>query len=564
MNVDRRFNGAAYPPVAPPPYAPVPAYGYQPSPYGYPPVPNQAPAASPEAKAKKASMKKSIKKAHRKAKFAGALYLLGTIALFAFLFLSSISALGISVLKLGDWEVSVLSFYKPFTEIGKGYNYNSLVKVPVAAVYALILIVALINLLRSLSCLGWLSKKKATRELGYNRNVFAMEKMGNLYSGTLVIITLGTIVVCCIGDVTLGLASYIALGAGIFLHFFAGLIGGNIPLYDVEDTVVETKRESALAVFFFRNLLQILFVGAIVYFFVKASTIRTAIADVISQGSLTAITGDVWKLVALCLQVAFLLWIFVLVNHAINPTEFNRDGMSGRGMKNHRVFTMFALITAIAWLVVTYLSTKAFVWQIGAIAGLALLAFVFDCVIKTRKSKATEDGEAEDVAEQPVEQPQQYVMPPVYRVPLQCITQPGIFLQPNGTPVMVMPMQRAAALPVAPSMVTNVAPAQIPAPAPAPVPVQAPAPVSLPAPAPIPASKEEAPVPVVEETPAVKTPDDILGVTFQWDPNGKERTVVCPSCGKTLTVKEGAPGYRCAECGKVFLLRKPAQKTENE
>lgn len=528
---------------------------YPASPYGYPaPVPMQsAPAVNPE---EKAELKKKIKKAHRKAKFAGALYLLGSILLFAFLFLSSIAAIGLTFFSVGDWSVAATNFYKPLLSFEAKLSTNTLVNVPVAVIFALMLVVGLINLLRSFSCLKWLSKKKATRKTGYNRNVYAMDKMASLYSGTLVTIVLGTVVACTITKVTVGWASYAALGVGVFLHFVAGLVGGKISLFDVEDTVVETARESKMGVFFWRNLLQILFTGAIVYLFLQATTIREVIAEIITKGDALYWTKVLFSLLSVALQIAFLLWIFVLVNHALRATEFNRDGMKGKGMKNYKVFTMFAAITSAAWLVVRFLSEKNFVsdsafLQIVILTALAIVAFIFDCAVKTRVQN-TEEGEGEEAAqteEQPAEVVQPYVMP-AYRVPLQCITQPGIFLQPNGMPVMVMPMQRGYALPVGaatPTQLTTAAATPTAAPIiPQPAPVETPVMEAAPA----------APAPV-EEPKMPKTADDVLGLTYQWEANGKERTVSCPTCGKTLTVKEGAPGYRCPDCGKVFLLRKP-------
>ena len=544
-----------------------------------------APAATLEGKA---GMKKKIKKAHRKAKFAGVLYLLGLILLFAFLFVSSEAILAQTFFKVGDWNVSLTNFYKPLLSFEAKLTENTLVKIPVAVIYSLMLVVGLVNLLRSFACLKWLSKKKATRSTGYNRNVYAMDKMASLYSGTLVTIVLGTVVACTITKVTVGTIAYAALGAAIFLHFVAGLVGGKISLFDVEDTVVETARESKIGVFFWRNLLQILFTGGIVYLFVKATTVRDVISTMASGKSLQetlGISSSIFGVLSAGLQVALLLWIFVLVNHALRPTEFNRNGIKGKGMKNYKVFSMFAAITSAAWLVVSFLSDKNFTsdsafLQIVILTVLAIVAFILDCVVKT---KAQQPAAAEDKQEESTETAQtaqtevlQPYMSPAYRVPLQCITQPGIFLQPNGIPVMVMPMQRGYAFPVGTATPTPITTAgkvpmampAMPAPQPAPVqpvqpiqPVQnAPQPVSAPVEQPT-APEMTAIAPVqnttTDEPNLPKTADDILGLTYQWEANGKERTVACPTCKKTLTVKEGAPGYRCPDCGKVFLLRKP-------
>ena len=106
------------------------SYGYSgyPMPIAGAPVQNapvQGTAVSPE---KKAEMKKKIKKAHRKAKFAGALYLLGSILLFAFLFVSSEAILAQTFFKVGDWNVGVTNFYKPLLSFEAKLRENGILE----------------------------------------------------------------------------------------------------------------------------------------------------------------------------------------------------------------------------------------------------------------------------------------------------------------------------------------------------------------------------------------------------------------------------------------------------
>jgi DNA-directed RNA polymerase subunit RPC12/RpoP len=51
--------------------------------------------------------------------------------------------------------------------------------------------------------------------------------------------------------------------------------------------------------------------------------------------------------------------------------------------------------------------------------------------------------------------------------------------------------------------------------------------------------------------------DDMEALTFRWQLDGKDRQVACPYCGQKIALTEGAPGYRCFNCGRVFRMEKP-------
>ena len=55
---------------------------------------------------------------------------------------------------------------------------------------------------------------------------------------------------------------------------------------------------------------------------------------------------------------------------------------------------------------------------------------------------------------------------------------------------------------------------------------------------------EEILPPIEDGAPAIK------------DEDREKHDVVCPDCGKKLSVKDGAMAYRCPECGGVFQLQK--------
>ncbi len=475
------------------------------------------------------SMKKRIKKAHSMAKFAGALYLLGSIALFAFFFLPVLKiTVGAEV-----WKVSIATFFDPIADFKAELSYNTVVLLPVAILYALMLVVGAINLITGFAQLSGLSKKNPTKMKGYNRNLYAMEKLGRCFSGTFITFIFSNLLIYSVSVAEYSFYVYIALGAGAIIHFLGGLVGGKIAYYDIEETVVEYKRTSKISVFFLRNLLQILATAAIVWFFVRNATLNGTMQILSFKGGWDRIVGDTTFLIDSCLQVALLVWLFVLINHVFHATEYNREGMKGNGMKNWRIFGFLTMGTAVAWLFVNQSLAGKWNLEILYIAIVAFAMFVLDLVIKSKKT-----GYVSSTVELPVAQTVEESNP-AYHVALHSITSPGVFMQPNGQPVMVMPMQQGR---------PAVAPTTCP-------PTFGACPMTAPTPAPTPVQEPEIPF-----------YDEWEGLTFEWDPDGKEREIACPYCGKKLKLKEGAPGYRCGDCGKVFQLKKtpveaPAEET---
>ena len=45
-------------------------------------------------------------------------------------------------------------------------------------------------------------------------------------------------------------------------------------------------------------------------------------------------------------------------------------------------------------------------------------------------------------------------------------------------------------------------------------------------------------------------------INRQFEEDRQKHEVVCPDCGKHLSVKDGAMAYRCPACGGVFQLQK--------
>lgn len=125
------------------------------------------------------TLKKRVAKAHSKAEFVGILYLIATVFLAVTAFLPLLYGTSVGTM-------SVVNFWKPFIELKnvKGSYLPVCLNAGVAALYAVMLLTAVINVIRCLSRLSRLFKKKASKLNGFNRNAIAMEEMGKIFSGT--------------------------------------------------------------------------------------------------------------------------------------------------------------------------------------------------------------------------------------------------------------------------------------------------------------------------------------------------------------------------------------------
>ena len=102
----------------------------------------------------------------------GILYLIATVFLAAMAFLPLVYGTSVGSM----W---VKNFWKPFLELKniKTSETAVILNAFVALVYALLLLTVVINVLKSLSKLGRLFKKRASRLNGFNRTVIAMEEI---------------------------------------------------------------------------------------------------------------------------------------------------------------------------------------------------------------------------------------------------------------------------------------------------------------------------------------------------------------------------------------------------
>jgi hypothetical protein len=338
-------------------------------------------------------MKRRIAKSQNRAKSVGFLYLLATLvitaaACFPLLSFSSSSA------KLG-----VMEFWKIF----KGFSVAKLkTDVPsflVAGLYGLLLFGLLINVLRAFKKLGWLCKKKASRLYGFNRNAYAMDDMGKIFSGSFSSVVCFHFVMALIagaGNTKIEVLGFVALGVGLFFHFLCGLLGGGVSLFEVNDGIQEEGRQVGYFMPLIRNLLQLACAGGAVYFFLKCSVLGEFAGNAVWQDGMAgfkrvmdAVTQTPMDFVLLGLHALALVWILSMITYATGTTEFDMEGAETSGRLSYLFLSLLLAVTA--GFIYFYFGEKGTLETLDhtnmlIVFGIALVTLVLElCLIATPK-----------------------------------------------------------------------------------------------------------------------------------------------------------------------------------
>ncbi len=360
---------------------------------------------------KAALLKKRVKVMHGRAEFAGILYLLGTLALTA---LVALFPLINGTVLAPDAEfpalaITAMTFYQPFVDL---FNNLSALTAPIivnaviALLYALLLIILVVNVFRSLSKLSWLFKTRASYTNGFNRNMYAMDDLADIFSSTFAAIIVCHLFIFLLSPVdtrAVTMASYIMLGAGGVIHLLAGLVGGSVTLFTTGDNIEEEPREHGLFLFFLRNIIQIAATGAILWvmitYYSSFGVQFTELIDKLAvQMDFTWLTENIMTLIPFIIEIVLWIFIVVLIKHSVNATEFNRDCMDGAGMNNFAVFSLLSAICLAAIIALPYvgigtaLEGEAFTFVIVA-AAVAFVAFLLDCIIRPRGYGKSDEAE---------------------------------------------------------------------------------------------------------------------------------------------------------------------------
>lgn len=370
-------------------------------------------------------LKKRVRAVRNRAKFAGLLYLFGTIALAGITAIVAFVS-GAYISKNGELMV-VKSFISELLYLVKGdgttggysavlKDADLLVRALSALIYAVLLIIVVVNVLRSLGKLNWLFKRRASYANGFNRNAYAMDDLGARYAGSFSAMIVCNLLIFALGGTQFTTLGYYAIIGGVALHFIAGLIAGKVTLFTTGDRMEEEPRESGTFVFFVRNLLQFGVLAGIFVLFICNPFVQNKSTG--ANPSTTALGGLIRELLDLCvvqrnfgavtntkflvpLVVELLTWIcfIVLIKHATGVTEFSRDGLDGAGINN---FAVFGFLTAVCLATLgalpqfgfgEWLNTQATsINQTLIIASVVAFAgFVLDCIIRPRQKVVSYD-----------------------------------------------------------------------------------------------------------------------------------------------------------------------------
>ncbi len=357
---------------------------------------------------KTAQLRKRVKAVQGKAKFAGILYLLGTIALGALVALFPVLTGGTTEITL-----SALKFYKPLQDLFangfaglKSLTVAQMVGASIALLYAFMLLGMAINILRAIAKLGWLFKRRASYTNGFNRNMYAMDDMGKRFSGSLAaMVIFNVFIYLLLGEgAKITMLGYIILGGGLAWHLFVGAIGGTVTVFTMGDHIEEEEREHGVFVYVIRNVLQLVATATILYFIIPQSVLVTKIEEVL-QALVVDKAGfgalELKGLVPAGVELVAWICICVLIKHATGSTEFNRDCMDGAGMRNFTVFAFFTFLALGALAVLPYLGigvvegAEKLNVKIVVATGIAFVAFLLDCIVKSGARGAYDDLDME-------------------------------------------------------------------------------------------------------------------------------------------------------------------------
>ena len=282
-------------------------------------------------------MKKRVKKMQARSKWAGFFYLIGTLALAG---LAALPLLETDAAKLG-----VAEFWTTFLEEA------TLMQMIVAGLYGAMFIGLVINVIKAFSKLNWLFTRSASRTYGVNRNMYAMDELGHVFSGSLAaVLNFHFLIYLILGTANVAMMMLAAVGVGVVIHLLAGVIGGFVSLFEVGDFGIrEVAREVGMLAPFVRNVLQIAVCCTLIQMFVGVATISSVIA---ADDIVGAIMGDV---VGFAIQAALIICIMVLVKHAMNTTEYSIDGRLAPGMKNFKIFSFLTAVVAAAAMALIHL-----------------------------------------------------------------------------------------------------------------------------------------------------------------------------------------------------------------
>ncbi|MBQ8427922.1 MAG: hypothetical protein IJX18_01560, partial [Clostridia bacterium] len=256
------------------------------------------------------------------------------------------------------------------------------------------------------------------------------------------------------------------------------------------------------------------------------------------------------------LQLFICHFMLALVIHATDTTEWHREGSKARGMKTCRIFSMLTFLFALAYNVThLYLNLAHGVTEVSTqmifVAVIALALFVEECCMaklpsikkKYQKAESVESIDEESAESVELDGLQKLeVLPANYKY----VDAPAVYMQPNGSPILVMPAMEVAedeeevpSLKVATPMGENALAKEN---------------YKIALKAKWMARAKGSPEEEEEALPLKKPSDEKDNLEL-----GAEKKVKCPFCKTIVLAQEGAPAYECPECGEKFSFKKESK-----
>lgn len=350
-------------------------------------------------------LKRRVKTVQTKAIFAGLLYLIGLIALTA---LAAIFPTVKGAAINGNKALPILEFYRPLVTLFK--NLKSLtveivIDATVALAYVAMMLVMVIGIVSACTKLGWLFKRRASYANGFNRNAYAMDYIANRFASAFAaFVCVGLITYLFTAGAKLDTFAYVTLGVGFVFHFGAGVLGGTVTTFTAVNHVEEEEREHGVLVYFIRNVIQVIVVTLLIVFMMKETVIVAYLKEVLDKllVSKTAFAAaDYKEMIYPAIELVLWVFIMILATHATAETEYNRDCMYGVGMRNFVIFSMLSFVAAVAMIAVCFAglspaAAESLNVNYLIIAGISLVAFILDLVVRSYQRGTYDEVEVED------------------------------------------------------------------------------------------------------------------------------------------------------------------------
>ena len=285
-----------------------------------------------------AELKTRIAHTRSRAQFAGFLYfvsiiLLATAACLPLFDLSKQQNAPVGVFK-------ALDVFKP-ASLQTLNTWTGMLSFVNALLYLVMLLVVLINVIRASTKLCWLYKRKASKTYGFNRNVYAMNDLGKLFSSSYsaIRITYFLIAMLC-GFAYPNFLMYIVVIGGTVVHVLAGFVGAKASYFNIEEGQI--KEEARIVSRFpalVRNVLQLILVSLLMDYFQKNNVLYTVIGPMLEVNAVNNyVLGQPLAYLPVVMQILGIICMIPLAKHAMGTKEFNIDGAYGAGMKTFRIF----------------------------------------------------------------------------------------------------------------------------------------------------------------------------------------------------------------------------------